>query len=102
MTTTTIAPVARTVTVGTSPERAFAIFTDRIGAWWPLAMYSIGGARADVAFVDGQLLETAADGNTTAWGEVTEWDPPRRVAFSWAPGGGPATAIEVDFEAGDG
>jgi len=33
---------------------------------------------------------------------VTEWDPPKRLAFTWSPGGGPVTSIGVDFEDSEG
>jgi uncharacterized protein YndB with AHSA1/START domain len=93
------APVVRAVTVNAPASLAFAVFTGRIGDWWPLTSYSLAASRAaDVSFVDGRLVETAADGATEVWGWVTEWDPPRRLAFSWAPGGGPETSIGIDFE----
>ncbi len=93
------APVVRAVTVNAPAQRAFAIFTSRIGDWWPLTSYSMAASRAaDVAFLDGRLVETAVDGATEVWGSVTEWDPPHRLAFTWAPGGGPETSIGIDFE----
>ncbi len=33
-------PVVRAVTVQPPADRAFSIFTDRIGEWWPLATHS--------------------------------------------------------------
>jgi uncharacterized protein YndB with AHSA1/START domain len=36
--------------------------------------------------VGGRVFETAPDGTEHLWGTVTEWDPPRRVAFTWHPG----------------
>jgi uncharacterized protein YndB with AHSA1/START domain len=97
------APVVRAVTVNAPAARAFAIFTGRIGDWWPLSSYSVAASRAaDVAFLDGRLVETADDGTTVVWGAVTEWDPPHRLAFTWAPGGGPETSIGIDFEDSDG
>ncbi len=93
------APVVRCVTVDTPAERAFAIFTERIGDWWPLATHTPSEVlAADLSFVDGSLVETSPQGHTAVWGEVTEWDPPRRLALSWAPSGGPATSVVIDFE----
>jgi hypothetical protein len=34
-TQTTMPPVRKTVTVKQPPDRAFALFTSRIGQWWP-------------------------------------------------------------------
>ena len=95
----TLAPVVRAVTVDVPPERAFAVFTERIGDWWPLATHSPADAlSAGLAFVDGRLVETSDTGEPEVWGAVTEWDPPRRLAFTWSPGGGPETSVAVDFE----
>ena len=39
------------------------MFTDEIGAWWPLPTRRVFGAEAgDVAFRNGQLMEQATDG----------------------------------------
>lgn len=97
-----IAPVVRAVTVNTPADRAFAIFTERIGDWWPLATHSPGGGlAADLAFVDGALVETSMTGDAAVWGTVTEWDPPRSLALTWSPSGGPVTSVRVDFEPSD-
>ncbi|MDX6307000.1 MAG: hypothetical protein QOI06_46 [Nocardioidaceae bacterium] len=97
-----IAPVVRAVTVDTPVDRAFAIFTERIGDWWPLATHTPGEVLASgLAFVDGSLVETSKTGDAAVWGTVTEWDPPRRLALTWSPSGGPVTSVLVDFEPSD-
>ncbi len=54
------------------PGRAFEVFTARFGDWWPLATHSVGAKEAaGVIFgagVGGMIVETLADGSTTAWG----------------------------------
>jgi uncharacterized protein YndB with AHSA1/START domain len=98
-----IAPVVRAITIDTRAERAFAVFTERIGDWWPLATHTATEVlAADLAFVGGALVETSPDGEPSVWGTVTEWDPPNRLALTWSPTGGPETSIEVDFEASGG
>ena len=94
-----IQPVERTVTVPVAPERAFEAFTDEVHEWWPIATHSVGGAGGSVAFVDGSIVETLPDGSTTTWGDVTTWDPPKRVAFTWHPGTPPGerTHVEITF-----
>jgi uncharacterized protein YndB with AHSA1/START domain len=95
-------PVLAAVHVRRSPEVAFRVFTERIGEWWPLLSHGVYGKQAaGLGFVDGKLVERSADGETTVWGEVAEWDPPRRVAFTWHPGrdDGVHTLVEVDFRA---
>lgn len=84
------APIIRTAVVARSVEDAFAIFTDRIGAWWPLPTHSIFQANAGgVHFADGQLVERSTDGQEHLWGEVLEWAPPSRLVMTWHPGAEP-------------
>jgi hypothetical protein len=45
MTQTTVVPsIVKTVLVPLPVEEAFALFTDKIGEWWPLEGYSVGAA----------------------------------------------------------
>ena len=108
MTETTIAPVRKLLTVDCSPEHAFATFTERIGDWWPLPSHSIGGASSEsVRFepgADGRIVERLSDGSETVWAYMLDWDPPRRLRFSWHPGHDcsrtqvhEATEVEVSF-----
>jgi uncharacterized protein YndB with AHSA1/START domain len=101
--TSSVEAVRKSVIVPAPPSRAFQVFTDRFGDWWPLATHSVGGDQAvSVAFGRGTgeiILETLADGTTSAWGTITRWDPPERVAFSWHAGTPEAEAglVEVVF-----
>ena len=78
-------PLHRQIVVAATAGRAFAVFTTEIGLWWPLERFSVGGAGSSVEFKNGRLVETAAEGDTHEWGEVTAWAPPERLAFSWHP-----------------
>jgi len=93
-------PVLRSVWVPQDPAAAFALFTDDIGAWWPVPSHGLFGERSGgVAFVDGELREGSTDGEEVTWGEVREWDPPHRFVMSWHPGRpvGEASEVEVSF-----
>ena len=94
-------PVRLEVLVAAPPERAFELFTGRIGGWWPLARFSVFEHDNDVAFEDGHIVERATDGRESVWGTVTEWDPPGAIAFTWHPGYGEehATDVRVTFAA---
>jgi uncharacterized protein YndB with AHSA1/START domain len=102
-----VEPVRKTVTVPATPERAFELFTAHFQEWWPLKTHSVGLEHAvSVAFgagVGGAIIETLADGTTSAWGTVTDWEPPYRVAFTWHAGTpqGEATSVEVTFTAAE-
>lgn len=99
--TTTAPPILRTAVVARPIDEAFTIFTEEIGAWWPLPTHSVFQAEAGgVHFVDGKLIERATDGRETTWAEVLAWEPPHRLALTWHPGqdpGQPAGQVEVRF-----
>ena len=98
-----ITALRKVITVETTPQRAFELFTNGIQQWWPLATHSVGEQQAvGVAFgegVGGTIVETLADGTTAVWGRVTQWDPPHLVAFTWHPGNPESEAglVEVTF-----
>lgn len=99
------APVLRSTHVTLAADDAFRLFTDRIGAWWPLTSHGCFGAgSAGVAFEDGLLVERSLAGERATWGEVLAWEPPHRFLVTWHPGRdeGPATQVEVRFVAVDG
>lgn len=99
-------PVVRAAYVQRPPTEAFQVFTEEIGAWWPLPTHgTYGDAAGGVVFRDKLLIEQAIDGGETVWGEVLEWDPPNRLVMTWHPGraADDASRVTVDFEPdGDG
>jgi uncharacterized protein YndB with AHSA1/START domain len=100
--TAEITAIRKSVTVRRPIEEAFALFTDGIDTWWPLATHSIYGERAKTAVFEGRrggrLYEISHDGEEGVWGTVTMWDPPYRIVHSWYPGRGEETAQEVEIE----
>ena len=98
---TTAPPVLRTVTVAVDAERAFEVFTRRIGDWWPLQRYSCFEEDATgVVFEGERIVERSKSGEEAVWGEILAWEPPFRIAFTWHPGaeaGAPMTEVEVRF-----
>jgi uncharacterized protein YndB with AHSA1/START domain/uncharacterized protein YciI len=99
----TVRPVRRQVLVAAPQARVFALFTGRIGTWWPVDSLSVFGDGA-VAFEGDRLVERAGD-RVAVWAEVTAWEPPDRVELSWHPGkdADAATRVRVMFESeGDG
>jgi uncharacterized protein YndB with AHSA1/START domain len=101
--TTPVAPVRKTVTVPIPPARAFEIFTNEIGLWWPLASHSVGLEHATAVSmgtaVGDQVVELKDDGTTSVWGTVVRSDPPNELALTWH-AGRPAenpTLLEITF-----
>ncbi|MEA2451298.1 MAG: hypothetical protein QOG04_8 [Actinomycetota bacterium] len=99
----TLAPVVRTVDVNADVDKAFRVFTERIGEWWPLETHGIYGDKAETCILEGQvggrLYERSVDGEEADWAEVTAYDPPSRFVLAWKPNPSrPApTEIEVTF-----
>lgn len=90
--------------VKATPERAFAVFTEEIGAWWrPNGLFqTTPRAPGVLAFADGRLTETLANGKIYEIGKVLSWEPPERLVFSWRQANFPPelhTEVEVRFEA---
>ena len=81
-----VPPIVRTVTVRCAPARAFALFSEDFGKWWPLSRVHTGPDPVDCAIeprVGGRVFERAADGRERSWGTVLAYEPPHRLAFSW-------------------
>jgi uncharacterized protein YndB with AHSA1/START domain len=92
--------------VRSTPARAFAAFTEEIGAWWKpnLLFATTPRAPGRLAFEPGpggRLVETLANGKVFEIGRITAWEPPRRLVFTWRQASFPPdfhTEVEVAFE----
>jgi uncharacterized protein YndB with AHSA1/START domain len=92
--------------VKATPERAFAAFVEEIGAWWrPSLLFQTTPRPGRLSFEPGKggrLIETRAGGKIFEIGEISVWEPPRRLVFSWRQASFPLdlhTEVEVGFEA---
>ena len=79
--------VRKVVNVQASQTIAWHVFTEKMGAWWPLAYYKIGKATAVDAVIEphigGRWYERGDDGSTCQWGSVLGWEPHSRLLLSW-------------------
>jgi Activator of Hsp90 ATPase homolog 1-like protein len=95
-------PIRESVRVDCPIEDAFRLFTEEFSAWWPLALYSITGEKAETCTIEpgvgGRVFERTRSGEEHEWGSVTGWDPPERVTFTWNPGGPDDGGQTVDVE----
>jgi uncharacterized protein YndB with AHSA1/START domain len=109
----TVPPVVRTVRVSASPDHAFALFTGRLGAWWPLDTHAVASdhdlaATAVTAVIEprigGRVYEVMSDGVEADWGTVLAWEPPSRLVLAWRPNPDrpEPTEVEIRFTAIDG
>lgn len=93
--------------VKATPERAFAVFTQEIGAWWrPDMLFQTTPRAPGVIAIEpgegGRFTETLANGRVFEIGKVLTWEPPARLVFSWRQANFPPdlrTEVEVCFEA---
>lgn len=91
------------------PERAFRVFTEEVGLWWrdnPLWRFTPRSPGA-LAFeppaegTPGRFVERLENGKLFEIGEITAWEPGRRLVFGWRQASfGPdqRTEVEVTFE----
>jgi uncharacterized protein YndB with AHSA1/START domain len=97
--------VRKVIVVNVEPERAFSVFTENMGKWWPKE-HHIGGSPLVAVVVEprsgGRWYEKDEDGSECQWGTVLVYEPPRRVVFAWHLNGDfefvadPARASEVE------
>jgi uncharacterized protein YndB with AHSA1/START domain len=83
-------PVVRTVEIRATAERVFELFTDpeQLVRWWPDA------ARLDARL--GGRLELEFEGRGDVSGEITRYEPPHGLGFTWVRGVAPDIATHVD------
>ncbi len=80
------APVRKSLTVATTPERAFEVFTAGFDRWWPRS-HSIGEAPLKTAVIEprqgGRWYGLLENGAQAEWGDVLAWEPPTRLLLAW-------------------
>jgi uncharacterized protein YndB with AHSA1/START domain len=87
MTTQTAETSVRSSIVVEAPvERAFSVFTEDIGSWWPPDHHVLEAELAEMVFeprVGGHVYDVGLDGSRCLWARVLAYDPPHRFVFSW-------------------
>ena len=72
--------------VEATPERAFAVFVDEFGKWWP-AKYSLAGDNLAEILIEpkmnGRAIERSKDGGETQWGTVLSFFRPSHMVLAW-------------------
>jgi uncharacterized protein YndB with AHSA1/START domain len=67
-------------------DRAFAVFTEDIGSWWPPEHHILQSELAEMVFEPrqgGHVYDRGVDGSECHWARVLVYEPPERVVFSW-------------------
>jgi uncharacterized protein YndB with AHSA1/START domain len=99
MTQATSAVVRRHIVVEAPSDKAFSVFTERLGDFKPPEHNLLEAPIAETVFeprVGGHIYDRATDGTVCRWARVLVYEPPRRVVFSWDIG--PTWQLETDPE----
>ncbi len=96
-------PLELDFTVRCPVDHAFATFTRRTTLWWPKSHSFSGDPELEVVIeprVGGRIFERTPAGDERDWGEITEWDEPRRLSYLWHLGTerSRATRVSIAFE----
>jgi uncharacterized protein YndB with AHSA1/START domain len=96
--------IRKSIRVERSPQIAFKVFTEEIGAWWPLKEgFSFAGNHGpkDIFIegrVGGRFFERFSDGTEFDVGRVTAFEPPSALSLTWkAPDWEATTEIDIRF-----
>jgi uncharacterized protein YndB with AHSA1/START domain len=94
-------PITHEYELRCGPERAFAVYTGRIGEWWD-PRYTANPTTLESVTIEphlgGRVYATHADLGELDWGEVTAWEPGRRLVHTFSLAQDPAHPSEVAVE----
>jgi hypothetical protein len=97
-----IQPLRIAFDVACDQQHAFSVWTEHASAWWPKVHTVSRQPDLQIVFeprVGGRIFERSRIGQEHEWGEITVWDPPRRLAYLWriATERSNATDVEIRF-----
>jgi uncharacterized protein YndB with AHSA1/START domain len=72
--------------VAAPPERAFAVFVDEFGRWWPPQYTLAGSSLAEIRIeskMNGRAIERDKAGAETVWGTVLSVLRPSHLVIAW-------------------
>jgi hypothetical protein len=95
-----IEPLRMSFEVDCPVEHAFAVWTEETSRWWPVT-HTVSGERGlQVVFEGrqgGRIFERSPAGVEVDWGEITVWEPPRRLGYRWHIRADRADATDVEI-----
>jgi uncharacterized protein YndB with AHSA1/START domain len=97
----TTSPIAYEYTLRCTADHAFATYTGRIGKWWD-PRYSANAETMRAVTIEssvgGRVYATHSDIGDHDWGEVTVWEPGRRLVHTFTLAQDPRHPSEVTVE----
>ncbi len=102
-------PIIKTIEVRCSQEKAFGVFVNEMGSWWPLDKRSMsmqhGGKPAKSLRIEpkqgGKIVEISHDDTEHHWGTIKSYEPHDSLSMDFHMGLPPenASRVEVRFTA---
>jgi hypothetical protein len=95
-----IEPLRYSFEVRCPVEHAFDVWTARTSKWWPKGSTITQADGLEVVFEarhGGRIFERTPQGEEIDWGEITVWEPPRRLGYLWHIATDRASATEVEI-----
>ena len=81
-----IEPIELTFDVACPVDRAFELWTTGISGWWPRD-HTVAAVDGLVVVLEGRvggrIFERLPGGIEHDWGEITAWEPPIRLGYTW-------------------
>jgi uncharacterized protein YndB with AHSA1/START domain len=99
-----IEPIRLAFDVDCPVEHAFDVWTARIAQWWPRD-HTVSAEDGLTVVLEGRpggrIFERGMSGAEHDWGEVTIWEPPTRLGYTWHLNRdrSDATQVEIRFVA---
>jgi hypothetical protein len=97
-----LSPISFEYKLACSPEQAFETYTGRIGEWWD-GRYTANADTFETVTIEprvgGRVWESHQGGAEYDWGEVTVWEPGRRLVhtFTLAHDSGHPSEVAVEL-----
>ena len=90
--------MVKSVTLPLAPAAAFALFTTKIGVWWPPSRRHSQDPMSEIFLLEsGRFFERARDGREVELGAVKSWDVPHRILLDFFIATGPERPTEVEI-----
>jgi len=90
--------IHKSVWLGCTPGRAFALFTGEISDWWPADRRHIRDGDSEIFLLQsGRFFERGGDGKEIDLGRVLSWEAPDRLLLAYYVGNDTQHPTEVEI-----
>jgi uncharacterized protein YndB with AHSA1/START domain len=95
--------VERMITIAAPPERVWKAWVEEMNAWWTKPYYNdhdlVSGLYMEPRLGGAYIEKWGKNGEGFLIGNITQWLPPRRLAYTWTQSDwqGVMTLIQIEF-----